>query len=364
VRVPDEIGAYRIFETLNDRGLRASQADILKNYLFSKSGRRLPEAQAMWNAITTAIEALGGDENDRLVTYIRHLWITTHGPTKDRELAAQIKDEITGETQTLKFLNDASGAVQDYVALWSSRHPKWSHYSASTRQSIETMSQHLRVQQIRPLMFAVARWLKPKEADKAFRLFVSWSVRFLIYGGRGGMLDTQYSLRAKEVGTKRITTAANLRKAMSEYVPTDSEFEEAFATARVSRAHLARYYLRALDKTLQADPQPEYVANEEAEQINLEHVLPLAPSADWGVDAESAQAAERLLGNMVLLRADENRDLGNATFAEKKRSYKRSSYEITKQVAGYTKWKLEQIKDRQANMAKIAVKTWSLKFAD
>ena len=57
VRVSDEIGAYRIFETLNDRGLRASQADILKNYLFSKSGSRLPEAQMMWTAISTAVEA-------------------------------------------------------------------------------------------------------------------------------------------------------------------------------------------------------------------------------------------------------------------------------------------------------------------
>ncbi|MGO8954972.1 MAG: DUF262 domain-containing protein [Rhodomicrobium sp.] len=36
VRVPDEFGAYRMFETLNDRGLRASQADILKNHFFSR----------------------------------------------------------------------------------------------------------------------------------------------------------------------------------------------------------------------------------------------------------------------------------------------------------------------------------------
>jgi hypothetical protein len=103
VRVSDEIGAYRIFETLNDRGLRASQADILKNYFFSKSGNRLAEAQMMWNSITTAIEALGDDENERLVTYLRHYWVTTHGPTKDRELAAKIKVEITGETKTLQF---------------------------------------------------------------------------------------------------------------------------------------------------------------------------------------------------------------------------------------------------------------------
>jgi hypothetical protein len=364
VKADDEIGAYRIFETMNDRGLRASQADILKNYFFSKSGQRLPEAQMMWNEIAAAAESLGGDENDRLVTYLRHLWITTHGPTKDRELAAKIKDEITGETKTLQFLRDAGGAVQDYVALWSSRHPKWQAYNADTRHSIETIAVHLQVQQIRPLMFAVSRFFDPVEADKAFRLFVSWSVRFLIYGGRGGMLDTQYSLRAQDVGSKRITKARELRDAMNEYVPVDAEFEEAFSTARVSRARLARYYLRAIDKTIKADPQPEYVANEEAEQITLEHVLPLSPSAEWGISDEDAQAAQRLLGNMVLLRANQNRDVGNVSFAEKKKMFGQSGYSITNEVGGYPDWTMDIIRERQSEMAKLAVKTWSLKFAD
>src|ERR1700674_133389 len=364
VRVSDEIGAYRIFETLNDRGLRASQADILKNYFFSKSGVRFLEAQVMWNAITTAIESLGGDENDRLVTYLRHYWIMTHGPTKDRELAAKIKDEITGETKTLQFLRDASAAVHDYVALWSSRHPKWTGYSAATRQSVETIAVHLQVQQIRPLLFAVARFFDPVEAEKAFRLFVSWSVRFLIYGGRGGMLDTQYSLRAQDVGTKRITKARDLRKAMDEYVPTDGEFEEAFATARVWRARLARYYLRAIDKTIKDDPQPEYVANEDAEQISLEHVFPVNPAEEWGGDAESGQIAQRLLGNMVLIRANQNRELGNLPFADKREAFKDSGYSVTNEVAKYPKWTMTEIRVRQAEMAKIAVKTWSLKFAD
>src|SRR4051812_39498206 len=33
--------AYRMFETLNDRGLKTTQADLVKNYLFGRSGDRL-----------------------------------------------------------------------------------------------------------------------------------------------------------------------------------------------------------------------------------------------------------------------------------------------------------------------------------
>lgn len=364
VTVQDEAGAFRMFETLNDRGLRASQADILKNYFFSRAGDRLQEVWAMWNGITGAIETLDDDDNERLVTYIRHLWITTHGQTKERELAAEIKSEITSLVRTLTFVADASIGVQDYIALWSSRHNKWTAYKPSVRQSIETLSDHLQVEQIRPLLFAVARHFSPEEAEKAFRLFVSWSVRFLIYGGRGGMLDQQYSLRAQDVGTKKITKARDLRDAMEKYVPTDKEFQEAFATARVSRPHLARYYLRALEKSLKNEEQPEYVANEEVTEINLEHVLPLSAAPAWGVDSDEAKAAQKMLGNMVLLRANQNRDIGNQLFDEKKQILKKSGYFITQQVATYETWGLKEIRERQADLAKTAVKTWRLTFGD
>jgi hypothetical protein len=362
VTVPDEVGAYRMFETLNDRGLKASQADILKNYLYSRAGPRLTEMITAWSNIGASVEILGGDENERLITYIRHYWVTKNGPTKERELAAAIRGSVTSQTRALQFATEAAGAVQDYVALWSADHPKWSSYPSSVQRNVETLAVHLQVEQIRPLLFAVAREFTPEEAEKAFRLFVSWSVRFLIFGGRGGMLDTQYSLRAADVGTKKIAKATELRDAMKKYVPTDAEFEQAFRTARVSRSHLARYYLRALEKSRQADPQPEYIANEEAAEINLEHILPLTPTQDWGVGSDDARAVQKRLGNMVLLRAGTNTDIGNKPFSEKKVAYAASGYMTTSEVATRSSWGLTEIEERQAELARLAVKTWPLTF--
>jgi hypothetical protein len=370
VTAPDEVGAFRIFETLNDRGLRAGQADILKNYFFKKANKRIAEAQMMWTTVAAGIESFGeDDEDERLITYLRHLWITTHGPTKERELAAQIKDEITGETKTIQFLSDASVSVQDYLALWNSKHPKWLEYRSTVRKNVETIADHLQVKQIKPLLFAVTRHFEKEELEKAFKLFVSWSVRFLIAGGRGGMLDEQYGLRAQEVGQGKITKARELREAMQRYVPTDREFEEAFATARVSRPHLARYYLRAIEKTLTDDPQPEYVANEDVQDINLEHIMPLDPGPEWSVDEEAARASQKLLGNMVLLKADQNRAIGNSDFTTKRAAYAKSGYYVTRAVAEMqlrepNKWTIEDIRERQKMLAQLAVKTWSLTFAE
>ncbi len=83
------------------------------------------------------------------------------------------------------------------------------------------------------------------------------------------MLDTQYSLRAKEVGLKQITKARELRDAMKDYVPSDTEFEQAFAVARVSRPRLARYYIRALEKAKKMQPDPEWVSNEDVTDAGL-----------------------------------------------------------------------------------------------
>lgn len=373
VTVPDDVSAFRMFEILNDRGLKASQADILKNYFFSKAGARYPEAQLNWSELSNIIHSLATDESEedgpdraggRLVTYIRHLWVTTHGPTKERELAAQIRSEITNEPRTMQFLTNGNQAAQDYAALSSGRHPKWADYKPSTRQHIDTMAEHLRVKQIKPLMFAVATHFEPIEADKAFRLFVSWSVRFLVFGGRGGMLDTQYSLRAKDVGTKHITKARELRDAMKSYVPSDAEFEAAFAVARVSRAYQARYYLRALENTTKQVSQPEYVPNESVADINLEHIMPLNAGEEWDVDDDLAETSQNLLGNMVLLKSNQNRDLGNLSFSEKRPIYAKSGYDLTKRVALYEQWTLEEIRDRQMKLAKLAIKTWTMDFSD
>ncbi len=362
VTAPDEVGAYRMFETLNDRGLKASQADILKNFLFSKAGDRLSEAQSLWSSISGAIESLGDNESARLVTFIRHFWIVSHGPTKERDLAGKIKEEITSESKALNFLTAAASAVQVYTALWSAKHPFWASHKASTRSSVDTIAHHLQIEQIRPLMFAVALRFSPTEAEKAFRLFVSWSVRFLIYGGRGGLLDTQYSLRAMDVGTNAIATASALRDAMQKHVPTDAEFEAAFATARVSRARLARYYLRAIEKTRQGTKDAEFVPNEEVEAVNLEHVLPLNPGDEWDIESDKAEAAQKLIGNMALMASGENVANANEAFTKKKAAYAKSKFETTKELASYATWDTNSIQKRQADLAKTAVKTWSTSF--
>jgi hypothetical protein len=350
-----------MFETLNDRGLKASQADLLKNHLLSYAGDRIKEAQQKWAKMVGVLESLGQD--DVTVTYLHHLLITKHGPTKEREVFDKVKQVVDSQGRALEFLEELAGGADDYAALTNADHKKWNPYGTTTRKHISTINRNLRVEQIRPLMFTVSRHFSIKEANLAFRLFVFWSVRFLISGGRGGLLDRNYALRAQEIGTGKIKTGQELADTMAEIVPSDSRFEVDFSEARVSQGYLARYYLRALERKRKLEEEPEWIPNDEEDAVNLEHILPANPETNWpGIDPETASATYRRIGNMVIMQAKKNSMIGNSSFVDKRPYLKDSAFLLTSEVATYNDWGVAQINERQKKLPKLAVDTWPIKI--
>lgn len=358
LEVPDDLNAFIMFETLNDRGLKTSQADLVKNHLFGEAGDRIAEAQEKWAAMSGALESLGID--DIAITYLRHLLSSLHGLTRDREVLNTIKEHYAGRAKTIEVLNILASHANDYVAILDPSHSKWNGYRDSIRKHVRTLI-ILQAEQIRPLLIAVTRNFSIREAEKAFRLFVCWTVRFLISGGRGGTLEKAYSERAKEINNSIIKTTKQLASAMADIVPTDIEFESAFETTTVSKSHLARYYLRALEQKINGNPEPEWIPNEET-VINLEHVLPQNPDEkEWGhIEPELAAAYHKRLGNMVLLQASKNSSIGNRGPAIKRTVLKDSTYILTAEVGRKASWGIKEINDRQRKLAKLAVETWPI----
>jgi hypothetical protein len=360
LRVPTHLNAFLMFETLNDRGLKISQADLLKNHLFSFAGDRMREAQHKWSKMSGILESLG--KEDITVTFLHHLLITKYGPTKEREVFDKVRQLVTSQNRSIEFLEELADSANDYAALFNPDHKKWNEYGTTTRKNISTINRDLRIEQIRPLMFSVARHFSVEEGKAAFRLFVFWSVRILVYGTRGGFLDRNYSMRAQDIADRKITTADGLRESLTDVIPTDAMFESAFAEARTSHPYLARYYLRALELKRKGDPEPEFVPSDEEQSINLEHVLPENPTpAEWSdIDADTAKAFYSKIGNMVILQAKKNTLIGNSRFDIKKPVLRESAYILTQQVAEYSKWGIDEIKDRQKKLAALAVQTWPL----
>jgi hypothetical protein len=363
VSVPASVGSsFKMFETLNARGVPATQVDILKNYLFDKASNHTSSINSNWHSMITTIEAHGDDY--LVLAFIRHAWVSLHGPTTIDELGSQVEKTIINEQRALSLASTLESAASDYVALLTPlQSPRWEGLSSNARKALDIISNEFGGEQIRPLMLAVARRFDPAELEKAFKMFLSWSVRFLIVGGGGGgKLDRYYGLRAKQVSNGEIKDAAQLSASMADVVPSDAVFQEEFSRASVKKANLARYYLRAIHVFRSQDENAAFLLNEDANAVNLEHVLPIHPSEDWKIDPDVASSVYKRLGNMVLLPSKVNVALGNGGFDAKKETYADIQIEVTKDVPAYDAWGPEQIADRQKKLAQEAPKVWPLSW--
>ena len=364
VTVSDDVNAFTVFETLNDRGLILSQTDLIKNYLFNKAGNRIGEAKDKWTRFTGAIES--GISEEEILNYIRYYWSSKHGLTREKELYKKIKEKIKNKNQAITFLSNLERNSETYLAILNPHHPFWNNFPHECSEYIAELLE-LRLTQNRPLLIALLEIWKdnPEEVKKSLKLIVSWSVRNLITGTIGsGTLEKEFSKQAKLINDGEINNAKELLSSIEKLIPTDDQFQKAFEMATISKAYIARYYLRKLEQAYRTTLELEPIKN--PEKVNLEHILPENPTdliKDWlNFDENLYKTYYRRIGNLTLLDKEMNSDVGNGPFEGKKEIYKQSELQISNKIAEYDDWAPSEIETRQKEFAEKAVEIWNLKI--
>lgn len=357
--VPDEANAYLIFETLNDRGLDLTIADLLKNYLFSRADKKIDSVKQNWDRAVGALDI--GDDDKLQTTFLRHYWSSRYGYTREKGLYRSIKQRVSSPSQALEFSSELVEAAKQYSALRNPSHSFWSNYGTPTRANLDTLLL-LDVTQSRPLLLAVMQHWNPGQVQKTLQNLVSWSVRLIVVGGAGsGTTEAAFSAAAVEVREGKIKDAAALSKELASIVPDDAQFEAAFSVMSKKARH-ARYFLHALQRHVDRKKSAELITNADETQVNLEHILPRdADPEEWpNFDADEHASLFNRLGNEVLLDAKENGALNAKGFEEKAKVYERSALGLTSDVAkNFTDWDPDAIARRQKELAALAVKTWT-----
>lgn len=362
VGVTDEADAYTIFETLNDRGLALSQVDLIKNYLFAKSPTRVSEAQEKWTAVTSIVEANGGEQE--ILQYIRYFWSSKYGMTRERDLFRKIKESVETEEQAINFLVELENSVKYYIAILSADNDFWNNFH-DCKNYIHTFKE-LRLTQNRPLLLSILKQFDNKNISKSIKLLVDWSIRNLIVGKSSGTLELEFSNQAKAINNRNVKNSEELQKSINdnELVATDEQFKEQFRLKTFSKHAIARYFLREIeDYTASNTPEKSTIKNPNV--VNLEHIL---PQNDWkdrwpNFDDEEHKSYYKRIGNMTLLNKKQNSEQKSDAFEKKKEeAYKNSEIIITKKLADYDAWNPADIEKRQKELADIAVKVWSFKI--
>jgi hypothetical protein len=339
-----------------------AQIDLLKNYLYSKSGQRLNEIQNSWIELNSKLESF---QEDILLIYIKHWWFAHKGfaREKNNELYKKIKEEIQNTTEVANFVLNLKNDVELYTAILNHNLPFWNDYNYKCRKYVETLN-YFNLEQYRPLALSILKKFEKNDVEKSLKLIVSWLIRNLIVGAMGGgTLEQLYANTAVEIANNKICNAHQLKEFLKNNIPTDDEFKEKFKTATVSKAKYARYYLAEIENFHRGKNNPELLVNLNPDSVNLEHILPENPLNNYPnfSDEDHAMYFKRI-GNLTLMKTKENNDFKSSKFSDKKVKYKESEFWLTKTLANIDEWDIDAINQRQSYLAELAVETWSLKF--
>jgi hypothetical protein len=360
--VRDESRAYQIFETLNDRGLELAIADLLKNYILGKAGKRnFGQVRFHW---TTAVSRLGGDAIVK--RFIHHFWASKNGLVRERELYKKIRRAIRNERQALDFTVELAGSANNYAAILDADDPVWARVGTAGKEYVSDLKT-LKMEQYKPLLLSCLDVFdpeKPNELKKVLELLVAWSVRFQATQELGSSdIERFYPEAAQAVREEKIVTAAKLAQRFAGQIPADGVFRSRFKALPVENRQLARYYLRKLENRARMESgrkEHRMIADEDI--VTLEHILPQASDlSSWkSFDEDEFKANLNRLGNLTLLLKDTNRNLSNLPFNIKRPVYQKQEALITKKAGEFDEWSPVAVEKRQEWLAELAVREWPL----
>lgn len=358
--VSSEAAAFTIFETLNDRGLELSPLDLVKNYLFGKaeahSKARIRDMESRWTQMMAMLANVKADN------FLKTFWTSRHGRIQNPYLFEAMKRQYASADSVVDLSIDMLSASEQYSALESADDPVWSPHTKETREYVRSLKV-LSSQLIHPVMLAALNKFTPHEVERLLHLLEVLIVRYQLVGGeRTGTLEISLARLAKMIFDTKITTASDAFKELRDIYPIDPDFQAAFQNKQERSNQKAQYLLRGLEKEERRLANPGMSKEEDLGALTVEHILPKAPGAKWDkvtkVDESLLEESVYKLGNMCLLTSVPNKDLGSASFEEKKQIYAKSKILLTKNLATVAAWNRQAIDHRQAHMAKLAASVW------
>lgn len=359
ITVTDELNAFKVFETLNARGVRLSPTDLLKNYLFSvvhREGAHETEIQALERRWNRMVDQLGSES---FPAFLRAHWNSRERLVRESELFKTLRAATRDKGQVFEQVRRMEEDVPVYVALANPEDRLWTESQRHYVRELRMFS----VRQPWPLLLAAYRQFDEAGFTDVLRAASIVSFRYNVIGNLAtNEQERVYNDLARRIAGGALTGPAEVVRALAPIYVDDDNFRSAFAekTLRTTSARnkqVARYILFALEHRLSGK---HYDADNLG--YSLEHILPENPTDGWDsfTDAQLDEAVYRL-GNFTLMESALNREIGNQSFREKKQHYRYSAFQITREVAAQNEdWTLDRVAERQRWMARQATGIWRL----
>lgn len=359
ITVTDELNAFKVFETLNARGVRLSSTDLLKNYLFSVvfgmagDDAEMSALEERWDLL---VNKLGSES---MPEFLRTFWNSRNKFVRHSELFKTIREQIRNREGVFSLLRDMETDAEIYSAFSNSEDSLWTNEQKRHIAEIKMFN----VKQLQTLLLSGHRVLQTEEFTSLLRACSIISFRYnVISNYASNEQERVYNSVAQKIAKGELTNFANIIRELRTIYPNDEKFKAAFAdkqikTNQARNKKLIRYILFNIEKHIST---ANY--DMDSEVYNIEHIMPINPGAEWGeLQPNDTQQYVYRIGNMTILTANDNREVGNSSYQEKTIKYGDSDFSITKRIAEeYNVWDYDKISSRQRWMANQAASIWRI----
>ncbi|OBS89732.1 RloF protein [Enterobacter roggenkampii] len=357
--VQDDLNAYKVFETLNARGVQLSTPDLLKNYLFSIVTKddqigeeELNDLDEQWSEMIVQL----GESN--VSDYIRYHYNSQRRMVTKNNLFSSMRKILTKPEEAYQYLKSLIDYSPIYASLINPNDAWWGDQDVKYRNVLHYLN-GIRLFNIKqPLTIFLAAFgnFSPEEFVKLVKYIYVLSIRYnIICHLSPSEQENIYNQIANKVYNREFLRASHVKNSeeFKRLYPDDNTFFNAFEFHRMPSRQTAKK-IRFLLSEIEG-----YLGNPcDYEKTTLEHICPYHPEKEWsGSFGEGINDVKDRLGNMILMDKD---NLKRSSFEEKKKEYTKSGYKLALKVTEYAEWNLESVNDFQKWMSQQAVNVWKV----
>lgn len=356
IEVDDLSDAFMLFETLNDRGLQLSAADLLKNHLLGEIAKTagmedVDTAAASWDDM---LEELGpGVDVSR---FLRHYLLVRIPKVRKDDIFGHFKSRIKqdGPNSVLAELRLSAKSYGDFECPQRVVDP--------AARAVLLDLQTLRATTCYISLLPARRHLSADDFVAFARLAEVLTYRYSSIVGLGtNELERRYHLAARILQESKGTKLAEARDLLIATMPDSEQFRVAFERQTMGKQYLLKYTLQKIEAAL-SDSREKVV--DVGSLVHIEHIMPrkLTPAWTTALGSSVAFHSEYLnrWGNLTLIDSRLNIPASNKSFEQKLSYYQKSAVRITNGLTSNSSWGIKAIEERQAWLGERADEVWAV----
>ncbi|CAB9544317.1 RloF, partial [Bathymodiolus brooksi thiotrophic gill symbiont] len=230
--VDDNLNAYKVFETLNARGVQLSTPDLLKNYLFSQithnnsiDDAELDDMDKKWSEIISEL----GEGN--FTDFVRYYHNANYPLVTKKKLFNGIRDKITQAENAQNYLNNLSEYAPIFAALNTPEDGLWNNSEYSEVKPYLKAFKLFTIKQPFLLLLTAYNEFNADEFIKLAKYLYILSIRYSVIAHYSpNKLDKVYNALAIKISSKELTRASHIKNQpeFKDLYPNDDKFKAMF----------------------------------------------------------------------------------------------------------------------------------------